>query len=246
MTIGVDRAFVDLHCHTRASFDCLSSPAAVARLAAERGLTHLAITDHHRLDGALEARAAAPLGLTVIVGEEIRTTGGDLLGLYLERPVPMGLSPADAAAAIREQGGLVGLPHPFDRFRSSGAAKIVEAAALAALAESVDLIEAHNARALGHANEQATRFARDQGRPGVASSDAHTVLEVGVAYTILSGDPRSAAEMRVALDDIRLVTGRATFFVRAWTPLAKLVQRARGNRRGSTGSTASLHPGAPA
>ena len=62
------RAFIDLHCHTRASFDCLSNPADVVRLAAERGLTHIAITDHDRIDGALAARAAAPAGLTVIVG----------------------------------------------------------------------------------------------------------------------------------------------------------------------------------
>lgn len=228
---GNARAFADLHCHSSASFDSLSRPADLVRAAEARGLTHLAITDHERLDGALRARDLAPPGLTIIVGEEVRTTAGDLLGLYLERAVPMGLSPAETAQAIHEQGGLVGLPHPFDRFRWSGASKVVEAAALAELAERIDFVEAHNARAVGGANEQAARFARDQGRPGVASSDAHTCLEVGVAYTILPGDPRTAAEMQTALTEARLVIGRATVFVRGWTPLAKLAQRVRGNGR---------------
>ncbi len=236
MEEGRTRSFADLHCHSSASFDSLSRPADLVRAAAARGLTHLAITDHERLDGALRARDLAPPELTIIVGEEVRTTAGDLLGLYLERAVPMGLSPGDAAAAIREQGGLVGLPHPFDRFRSSGASKVVEAAALAELAERVDFVEAHNARAFRGANEQAARFARDRERPGVASSDAHTSLEVGVAYTILPGDPRTAAEMRVALQGARLVTGRATVLVRGWTPLAKLVQRRRGNGRPPPGA----------
>ncbi|HEU0242817.1 MAG TPA: PHP domain-containing protein, partial [Candidatus Limnocylindrales bacterium] len=73
------RSFIDLHCHTNASFDSLSDPAKVVRAAATRGLTHLAITDHDRIDGALRARDAAPAGLTVIVGEEIRTADGDLI-----------------------------------------------------------------------------------------------------------------------------------------------------------------------
>ncbi len=83
---------MDLHCHTSWSPDSLSRPERVARTAAERGITHLAVTDHGRIEGALEARAAAPDGLTVIIGQEISTRDGDLIGLYLERPVPGGLS----------------------------------------------------------------------------------------------------------------------------------------------------------
>src|SRR5437867_497357 len=92
-------AFVDLHCHTSASFDSLATPAAVVRAAAARGLTHLAITDHDRIVGALEAQALAAReapGLTVLVGQEIRTTGGDMIGLFLHEPVAPGLAPAAA------------------------------------------------------------------------------------------------------------------------------------------------------
>ena len=227
-----ERAFVDLHCHTRASFDSLASPSAVVRAAAARGLTHLAITDHDRIDGALEARTAAPAGLTVIVGEEIRTADGDLIAVFLERPIPPGLPAAEAIAAVREQGGLVGIPHPFDRFRGS-LGKGARAASLAALAPLVDWVETHNARMVGAAgNDRAATFAIDHGLPGVAVSDAHTTPEVGVAYTILDGDPSTPAGLLAALASAETVPGRASYVMRAVTPVAKIVQRLRGHGRG--------------
>jgi predicted metal-dependent phosphoesterase TrpH len=222
-----ERAFVDLHCHTNASFDCLSSPKAVVRAAAERGLTHLAITDHDRIDGALAARELAPAGLTVIVGEEVKTRDGDLICLFLERAIPPGLSVADTIAAAREQGALVGVPHPFDRLRSS----LMHEARLESFGGKVDWVETHNARLIGRGNEHAAAYAREHGLPGVAVSDAHSVIEVGVAYTALDGDPSTPAGLMAALDRVQLVQGRASFAVRAWTPVAKLVQRVRGNRR---------------
>jgi predicted metal-dependent phosphoesterase TrpH len=220
-------AFVDLHCHTSASFDCLARPRDVARAAATRGLTHLAITDHDRIDGALDARDHAPAGLTILVGEEIRTTSGDLIGLFLERAVPPGLAPAAAIAAVRAQGGLVGVPHPFDRFRSS----LARDEALAALAGLVDWVEVHNSRLVGRGNEQAAAFAGAHGLPGVAVSDAHSVLEVAVSYNVLDGDPSTPAGLLAALPSTSLVTSRASYLVRVMTPVAKVVQRARGNGR---------------
>lgn len=221
------RAFVDLHCHTRGSFDSLSAPGDVVRAAASQGLTHLAITDHDRVDAALEARAAAPPGLTVIVGEEVRTRDGDLICVFLERAIPPGLSAVEAIAAAREQGGLVGIPHPFDRLRGS----LLRDAAMASLAPMVDWVEVHNARLVGRGNEQAAEFARANGLPGVAVSDAHTIMEVGVAYMALDGDPSTPAGLLAALASAELVPGRASFVVRSWTPIAKLVNRMRGNGR---------------
>lgn len=225
------RSFVDLHCHTSASFDSLASPAAVVRAAASRGLTHLAVTDHDAIDGALAAAAAARTeapGLAVIVGQEVKTTDGDLVCLFLERSIPGGLSAAKTVEATRAQGGLVGIPHPFDRFRGSA----LVSPRMAALAESVDWVEAHNARVMvGNGNERAAAFAAEHGLPGVAVSDAHSVLEVGVAYVALAGDPSTPAGLLAALPGAELVAGRATLFVRAVTPVAKLVQRARGRGR---------------
>lgn len=222
-----ERAFVDLHCHTRASFDCLSAPRTVVRVAAERGLTHLAITDHDRIDGALEARALAPAGLTVIVGEEVKTRDGDLICIFLAEAIPPGLSAIETIAAAREQGGLVGIPHPFDRLRGS----LLLDPPMVELGSRVDWVETHNARLIGGGNERAAKFALEHGLPGVAVSDAHSILEVGVAYTRLDGDPSTPAGLLAALGSAELVPGRASFVIRTWTPVARLIQRTRGNGR---------------
>jgi predicted metal-dependent phosphoesterase TrpH len=223
---------VDLHCHTSASFDSLASPRAVVAAAARRGLTHLAITDHDRIEGALAARDAAPAGLTVLVGEEIRTRDGDLIAVFLTHAVPPGLSAVETIAAVREQGGLVGIPHPFDRFRGS-LSRSEAPASLEALAAGVDWVESWNARLVaGDGNARAAELALAAAVPGVAVSDAHTTLEVGVAATILAGDPSTPAGLRAALAaGPELVMGRASFYVRLVTPVAKVVQRARGRGR---------------
>ncbi len=222
-------AFVDLHCHTSASFDSLADPLKVVQAARDRGITHLAITDHDRIDGALRARAAAIPGITVIVGEEVKTTEGDLVCLFLEEAIPPGLSPAETIARARAQGALVGIPHPFDRYRSSMGTADDEIRTLAGL---VDWVEVFNARVVfREGNERAAELARTAGIPGVAVSDAHTIMEVGVAATRLEGNPSTPAGLLAALPTARIIPGRATHYVRALTPLAKLVQRARGNTR---------------
>src|SRR6478752_6217145 len=133
---GRDRGFADLHTHSRGRFDSLADPASMMKAAVSRGLTHLAITDHDRIDVALDAREHAPDGLTLIVGEEIKTLEGDLIGLFLERVVPPGLPATEAIAAVREQGGLVGIPHPFDSHRGS----LLRDAAMTALVPLVDWV----------------------------------------------------------------------------------------------------------
>lgn len=226
-----DRAFLDLHVHTSASFDSIASPESVVRAAAARGLTHIAITDHDTIEGALRAqevaRKVAP-GLTIIVGQEVRTRDGDLIGAFLERTVPSGLAVADAIAQIRAQGGLVGVPHPFDRFRGS----LMTDELMAAVAPLVDWVEVHNARIIvGNGNERAAVFAAANRLLGVSVSDAHSAIEIGVAYLAVDGDPSSGEGLLAALPGAELVTGRATVFVRAVTPIAKLVQLVRGNGR---------------
>lgn len=221
-------AYLDLHCHTSASFDSLADPRAVVRAAAARGITHLAITDHDRIDGALAAREAAPPGLTVLVGEEVKTTDGDLVCVFLAEAIPAGLSPAEAIAAAREQGALVGIPHPFDRYRDS----LARSATLEAIVPLVDWVETHNARIMvGDANDRARELARAAGLPGVAVSDAHTFLEVGVASTKVAGDPSTPGGLLAALRTAEILPGRAAYFVRLVTPVATLVQRIRGHGR---------------
>jgi predicted metal-dependent phosphoesterase TrpH len=235
---GVTRAFVDLHVHTSASFDSLASPASVVRAAAARGLTHLAITDHDTIEGALAAReyvSRESVHVTILVGQEVKTDRGDLIAVFLDEAIPSGLPPTQAIAAVRAQGGLVGIPHPFDRFRGSLLAGSEDGAADAGpaeLAPLVDWVETHNARIMvGNGNERAAAFASEHDLPGVAVSDSHSTLEVGVAYVALDGDPSTPEGLLAALPRAELITGRATFFVRAVTPVAKLIQRARGRGR---------------
>ena len=226
---GAPRAFLELHCHTSASFDSLANPMAVARAAADRGLTHLAVTDHDRIDAALRLRDAAPAGLTIIVGEEVKSIDGDLIALFLREVVPPGMSAVETIAAVREQGGLVGVPHPFDGLRGFGRKS---GTSLESIAPLVDWVEAHNARVIGgSANEKAAQFAREHGLPGVGASDSHTVVEVGVTYNIVTGYPGTPEGLLAALANVDFVPGRATFYVRAWTPIAKIVQSLRGNGR---------------
>lgn len=230
--MAVERSFLDLHCHSSASFDSVASAGALLAKARRIGLTHLAITDHERIDGAQRARDLAPDDLRVIVGEEVRSADGDLIGLFLERPVPPGLPASETAAAIHEQGGIVGLPHPFDRFRASGGSRAAEQRrALDALAAAVDYVEVHNARAYRDANPRAAAFASAHGLPGTASSDAHSVMELGVAQTVIAGPVEDGASLLAGLATATLITGRASYLVRGWTPMAKVLQRIRGNGR---------------
>jgi hypothetical protein len=138
------------------------------------------------------------------------------------------LSAAETVAEARAQGGLVGIPHPFDRMRGS----LLKDAKMASLVGLVDWVEGHNARLVGNGNDQAIAFAAEHERPIVAVSDAHSVTEVGVAYSAMDGDPSTPAGLLAALaNGVELVPGRATYFVRLWTPVAKLVNRTRGNGR---------------
>jgi predicted metal-dependent phosphoesterase TrpH len=224
------RVFIDLHCHTDASFDSLASPASVVHAAAARGLTHLAITDHDRVDGALRARDAAPAGLAVIIGEEVRTREGDLICVFLERAVPSGLPVAEAIEAARGQGALIGIPHPYDRHRAS----LLLNPDLEAIAERVDWVETWNARITGGGgNERAAGFARRSGLPGMAVSDAHSILEVAVAHSILEGDPSTPAGLLDAMRSVSHAFAGAPDVALAATPFARLIGRVRGGKRAS-------------
>lgn len=191
---------VDLHCHSSFSYDGAVPPQRLVELAVERGLTHLAITDHETIEGALMARRVAPLGLVVIVGQEARTTEGDLIALFVEQPIPAGLTAQETAGRIRDQGGLVGMPHGFDGRRPSIARGAARPADLARLAAVVDYVEVHNGRVQRQSsNAQAADFARAYGLAAAAVSDAHTEPEVGTAATVIQGSAASAKKLLAAL-----------------------------------------------
>jgi predicted metal-dependent phosphoesterase TrpH/glycosyltransferase involved in cell wall biosynthesis len=174
---GRDSIVVDLHMHTDWSHDC-SIPASDLLDHAELiGLGGIAVTDHNVFGGALEAvELARDRELVVIPGEEVKTDGqGEVIGLFLEEEIPRGMSFADTIEAIREQGGLVYLPHPFDRLHA-----IPDPATLHRHLAEIDVFEVFNARLLRDSfNDEALRFARKYRLLQGAGSDAHVLQGVG-------------------------------------------------------------------
>ncbi|HWJ42452.1 MAG TPA: PHP domain-containing protein [Solirubrobacterales bacterium] len=169
---------VDLHMHTDHSGDCATPVKVLLETARDRGLGAIAITDHNEVSGALEAREiAAGMGdIKVIVAEEVKTAEqGEVIGLFLEEKIPKGLTMAETIAEIRRQGGLVYVPHPFDRFHS-----VPDYEHLLEMVEEIDLLEVFNPRvALTSFNEEAVRFARKYRIVPAAGSDSHVAQGLG-------------------------------------------------------------------
>ncbi len=163
--------------HTNWSHDCSIEVDELLDHAEAEGLGAIAVTDHNVFGGALEAaRRARGRSLVVIPGEEVKTDGqGEVIGLFLREEIPRGMSFADTVAAIREQGGLVYLPHPFDRMHA-----IPDPATLHRHLGEIDVFEVYNARLLFETyNDEALRFARKYNLVAGAGSDAHVLPGVG-------------------------------------------------------------------
>jgi predicted metal-dependent phosphoesterase TrpH/glycosyltransferase involved in cell wall biosynthesis len=170
------RILVDLHLHTEHSYDCAVPVSALLGHAQAIGLGAIAITDHNAFGGAREALALARGGgITVIPGEEVKTTQGEVIGLFLEDEIRAGMSMEETIEAIREQGGLVYLPHPFDRLHA-----IPDARTLRRNVADIDVLEVYNARLLRDGfNDEALRFAQKYNLTPGAGSDAHVLQGVG-------------------------------------------------------------------
>jgi predicted metal-dependent phosphoesterase TrpH len=163
--------------HTSHSHDCSIEPVDLVAHAEEQGLGAIAVTDHNVFGGALAAvEAARRRRLTVIPGEEVKTdVDGEVIGLFLKEEIPRGMPFADTIAAIREQGGLVYVPHPFDRMHA-----IPSPRTLARHLADIDVLEVYNARLLFEGyNDEALRFARKYNLTMGAGSDAHVLQGVG-------------------------------------------------------------------
>ena len=168
---------IDLHVHTCQSRDSLMRPDEVLCWVERRGLDAVAITDHNAISAAVALQREA--SFPVIVGEEIRTRRGEIIGLFLQSEIEPDLSPAETIARIREQGGLVCIPHPLDRVRNSR----LEFGALMEIIDQVDIIEVLNARVtFGIDNRRAGELADAYGLLHGAGSDAHQRFEIGRAY----------------------------------------------------------------
>ncbi|MCZ4495472.1 MAG: glycosyltransferase, partial [Thermoleophilia bacterium] len=169
---------IDLHMHTSHSWDCATDPAALLHVAREVGLTAVAVTDHNEISGALAcAELAEEYGIQVIVGEEVMTAQGEVIGLFLNERIEPGLTWHETIERIHAQDGLVYVPHPFDRLHT-----IPDVNLLRDTLDEIDAFETYNARLpFDQYNRDAERFARKYNLVEGAGSDAHVVQGLGTA-----------------------------------------------------------------
>ncbi len=170
---------VELHLHTNASKDSLIKPHKLIERCKRLGIDRVAITDHNTIEGALKAKEIDPE--RVIIGEEVLTTQGELLGYFVKELVPAYLEPMDAIERLRKQGAIISIAHPFD---VRGSRWTLEE--LIAIAPHIDAVEAFNARCTtDQLNWQAAQFADQHGLLKTVGSDAHSLMEVGRANLIM-------------------------------------------------------------
>jgi predicted metal-dependent phosphoesterase TrpH len=193
---------VDLHMHTDHSNDCATPVDVLLATARDVGLGAIAVTDHNEISGALDARdKAAQYGVKVIVGEEVKTANqGEVIGLFIEEKIPRGMTLEETIAEIRRQGGLVYVPHPFDRMHS-----VPDYEHMLAIVSDIDAIEVFNPRiAIPAFNEEAVRFAAKYRIVGGAGTDAHVAQGLG-AVRIRMRDFDGPEEFLESLRDADIV-----------------------------------------
>jgi predicted metal-dependent phosphoesterase TrpH len=215
----IQRVKVDLHMHSQYSRDSLNALKDIIATCQRKKLDVICLTDHNEIEGALRLRDISPL--PVIVGQEVATSWGEILAYFVEELIPPHLHPEEAIQRIRQQGGVVSIPHPFDRIRKEamGREHVMQ------LIDQVDALEVFNARCvLPGFNREARAAAREHGLPGTAGSDAHSLIEIGVTYLEMPAfRNRDEFLQNLALANIH---GRASF------PLAHLSSKmAKGMKR---------------
>jgi glycosyltransferase involved in cell wall biosynthesis len=231
------RIDVDLHMHTDHSNDCATPVEVLLSTAREQGLGAIAVTDHNEISGALEAREkSARFGVKVIVAEEVKTADqGEVIGLFIEEKIPRGMTLAQTVAEIKRQGGLVYVPHPFDRMHA-----VPDYEHLLTIIEDIDAIEVYNPRvAIGSFNEEAQRFAAKYRILAGAGSDSHVAPGLGSVRLRMS-DFDGPQEFVEALREAEITTKPSSLLyvqalkfleTKATPPAARAARRERRVRR---------------
>jgi len=167
-----------MHSHTMWSGDSTTTPDEIAAAVAESGIDVLCITDHNAIKGAVDLADRLPC--RVIIGEELRTHAGEIIGLFLDDRIPVGLQPDEAARAIRAQGGIVYIPHPYDPMRRNLSEAALETLVDAGLVDAIEVINAKTS--LRSLNDRAAATAAARGLAAGAGSDAHVPDAIGAAF----------------------------------------------------------------
>jgi len=175
---------MDLHIHTLYSIDSESELHEIIDTAKEREIDVLGITDHNTVEGALHMKRIAPDGITVLLGQEVKTTEGEIIVYGLEETLPKKKELLETCRMAKERGGFIIIPHPFDRMRSGIGNRMLD---ILNYIDAVEVFNAHNR--LGHFNNKARAFAEKHGLPMVAGSDSHSYEEIGFTTNTVVAEP---------------------------------------------------------
>lgn len=209
---------VDMHVHTSCSPDCLIKTEDLLETCDRKGIDCVAVIDHDAIECALKLHEQAPK--RIIVGEEIHTTAGEIAGLFLKEIIEPGLSPLETIERIKEQGGLVYLPHPFDRLRGS----VLESHAREEIWEKIDIVETYNSRSVFRwSNWKAAKFAKKKGILAGVGSDAHARYELGMSYVRME-EFDSAQDFLTKLADATTRTRATSVTLNLLTKIYKVIR----------------------
>lgn len=207
---------VDFHCHSDASPDSLSKPKEIIETARNHGIDRVVITDHNTIRGGLRCKELDPE--LIIVGEEIQTSRGEILAVYVTREVPRDLEPKETIKRLRDQGAFISVSHPFDPHRGWTLKDFLE------IVDLVDAIEVFNARCYkSEWNMQALVFAEEHGLAGTVGSDSHSLYEIGGAGILLPAF-KTADELRKVIGHGQVEAELASPFVHLGSRYARWVK----------------------
>lgn len=206
---------IDPHVHTIYSTDGLITSKDLVYECNKKGIDCVAICDHNTIHGALKFKEE--INLKIIVGEEINTREGEIIGLFLKEEISSGLSPAETIIRIKDQGGLIYLPHPFDTWRKS----ILSANALSQIFNQIEIVEIFNSRSLlKRCNNEAFQFCKKYGFFPAVGSDAHTKYEIGNSFLEMD-DFDSKDDFIINIKQAKLFTKKTSILMRLWIKFLK-------------------------
>ncbi|MFC1947555.1 PHP domain-containing protein [Chloroflexota bacterium] len=211
----------DFHIHTRYSMDCEMELEDIIERCQKMEIDCIAITDHGTVEGALKMQEIAPF--KVIVGEEILTDYGEIMGMFLQETIPSNISVNEAISRIKDQGGLVCLPHPFDPLRGL----TMDLEEVDKLAPSFDIVEVFNARSpINSTADKALDYALRHEIPATAGSDSHTLGEIGRTFVEID-DFDTPDQLIEVLQNGRISQHKASIFVHIFSTITKIKRKLR-------------------
>lgn len=221
------QVLAELHCHSEYSRDCSVPLEAIIARCKKQNIRVIALTDHDEIAGALRLREIAPKWLKVIIGEEIATAQGDVIGLFLKERIAPRQGIKQTIHQIKEQGGVVLLPHPFDRLRREAVGELVAGRVV----REIDFLEIFNARCVfGGDNAKATIFAAEHNVPVFVGSDAHTLSEYGRALNLME-EFQTPKEFVASLSAARFTTKKSPLSVHLTTKFVKIKKKRNRHAR---------------